>query len=132
MSCKHGNWEPCEDCEEEDRRDKLAYERGFADGVTAATQKYPNATDDRRWRIDVGGYVLRGVTMWHFCEANGYTTTDRCTIGNMRDGETVRIGSRAITRGDRWVSNAKSQATDAALSRQVACTDGLCIGDNNG
>lgn len=109
MSCKHGNWEPCEDCEEEDRREQLAYERGFAAGVTAATQKYPNATDDRRWRIEADGYVLRGVTMWHFCEANGYTTTDRCTIGNMRDGETVRIGSRAITRGDRWVPNAGIQ-----------------------
>ena len=107
MSCKHGNWEPCEDCEGEDRREQLAYERGFAAGVTAATQKYPNATDDRRWRIEADGYVLRGVTMWHFCEANGYTTTDRCTIGNMRDGETVRIGPRAITRGDRWVPNAE-------------------------
>ena len=116
MSCKHGNWEPCEECEEEDRRDQMAYERGFAAGVTAATQKYPNATDDRRWRIETDGYVLRGVTMWHFCEANGYTTTDRCTIGNMRDGETVRIGSRAITRGDRWVPNA--ELTGDALARR--------------
>lgn len=105
MSCKHGNWEPCEECEEEDRREQSAYERGFAAGVEAAKKKYPNATDDRRWRIDFGGYVLRGVTMWHFCEANGYTNTDRCTIGNMRDGETVRIGTKAITRGDHGVPN---------------------------
>lgn len=106
MSCKHGNWEPCEECDAEDWRDSLMYERGFADGVEASKKKYTNATDDRRWRVDFDGYVLRGVTMWHFCEANGYTTTDRVTIGNMRDGETVRIGERLITRGDHGVPNA--------------------------
>ena len=35
----------------------------------------------------------------------------------------VRSKQRAVMR-----SNAKSQATDAALSRQVACTDGLGLG----
>ena len=34
---------------------------------------------------------------------------------------------RAIEAGY-MMANAKSQATDAALSRQVACTDGLCPG----
>jgi len=50
MSCKHGNWEPCEDCEEEDRRDQLAYERGFAAGVTAAT---PSPQTDAALREEV-------------------------------------------------------------------------------
>ena len=36
-------------------------------------------------------------------------------------------GPKACARHIRQRSNAKSQATDAALSRQVACTDGLGV-----
>jgi len=43
-----------------------------------------------------------------------------------------QCGPKECAEAIRMRSNVRSQATDAALSRQVACTDGLCPGANNG
>lgn len=81
---------------------RYVYELGFAAGVQAA-QRVPALIDDRRWRVEFDGFVLRGVTIYHFCEQNGYTGSDRGIVENMRDGETITICGRHVTRGDHYV-----------------------------
>ena len=61
---------------------------------------------------------------WHFCpDWDGllkmFDETCPCDIWTTEELESLSAGDTA--------QNAKSQATDAALSRQVACTDGLCV-----
>jgi hypothetical protein len=36
MSCKHGNWEPCEECEAEETLKADAYEAGKKSGMRIA------------------------------------------------------------------------------------------------
>ena len=51
---------------------------------------------------------------------------DALGIDPMLDGNMLKM-LRAVERAHGIGPNAKSQATDAALSRQVACTDGLGV-----
>ena len=84
MSCKHGNWEP-RGLRGEDRREQLAYERGFAAGVTAAINTQTQPTIDGGALAD--GYVLRGVTMWHFARQTGTPLPTDTLLGTCETGK---------------------------------------------
>ena len=49
MSCEHGNWAPCDQCEAQDRAEAEAYKRGYGDGVRAiqASPYYDSSADTR-------------------------------------------------------------------------------------
>lgn len=99
MSCKHGNWDPCDECNAEQESEESAYESGFAAGYAAAKricvgQKTPAV----RYRVERGWRVFRNLDIPHFCSDNGYTHGDRDQIFSLEIGQTVRVSKgRVVT-----------------------------------
>jgi hypothetical protein len=70
---------------------------------------------------------------WYLCETCGDLADSLSELGfcyHLGDGESLKqqIADYRRDEGTALTHNVRSQATDAALSRQVACTDGLCHG----
>jgi hypothetical protein len=74
---------------------------------------------------------------WYLCETCGDLADSLSELGfcyHLGDGESLKqqIADYRRDEGTALTHNVRSQATDAALSRQVACTDGLCGNGNYG